>query len=276
MYATPLHDVVVVMAIAPIVVATVVSGADVLRGRVDDGAAIVVGAGAGPVVVGTVVAVVGNETSSIGTGSSPDEEPFVLVAAPPHAAVPRRTAAIHHSRRLLIGQRYGIAASGRLMRLILRAGSRRDRVVPPMKIRTTLQLNGKTATGFQVPEEVVTSLGSGKRPPVRVTIGAHTYRSTVAPMGGVYLIGVSAENRQAAGVAAGDEIDVTIELDTEPREVTVPADFAMALDGDAAAKHRFEAMSYTHRREHVRAIEDAKTPETRQRRIDKAIAMLSR
>jgi Bacteriocin-protection, YdeI or OmpD-Associated/Domain of unknown function (DUF1905) len=143
-----------------------------------------------------------------------------------------------------------------------------------MKIRTTLELHGKTATGFQVPEEVVTALGSGKRPAVRVTIGKHTYRSTVAPMGGVFLIGVSAENRQAAGVSAGDEIDVDIALDTEPREVTVPADFAKALDADAAAKQRFEALSYTHRREHVRAIEDAKTDETRQRRIAKAIAML--
>jgi hypothetical protein len=143
-----------------------------------------------------------------------------------------------------------------------------------MKIRTTLELHGKTATGFQVPDEVVTALGSGKRPAVRVTIGTHTYRSTVAPMGGVFLIGVSAENRQAAGVSAGDEIDVDIALDTEPREVTVPADFAKALDADAAAKQRFEALSYTHRREHVRAIEDAKTDETRQRRIAKAIAML--
>jgi hypothetical protein len=160
------------------------------------------------------------------------------------------------------------------MPAILQSRSRRDRVVAPMKIRTTLELHGKTATGFQVPDEVVTALGSGKRPAVRVTIGTHTYRSTVAPMGGVFLIGVSAENRQAAGVSAGDEIDVDIALDTEPREVTVPADFAKALDADAAAKQRFETLSYTHRREHVRAIEDAKTDETRQRRIAKAIAML--
>jgi Bacteriocin-protection, YdeI or OmpD-Associated/Domain of unknown function (DUF1905) len=160
------------------------------------------------------------------------------------------------------------------MPAILQSRSRRDRVVVPMKIRTTLELHGKTATGFQVPDEVVTALGSGRRPAVRVTIGKHTYRSTVAPMGGVYLIGVSAENRQAAGVSAGDEIDVDIALDTEPREVTVPADFAKALDADAAAKQRFEALSYTHRREHVRAIEDAKTDETRQRRIAKAIALL--
>jgi Bacteriocin-protection, YdeI or OmpD-Associated/Domain of unknown function (DUF1905) len=143
-----------------------------------------------------------------------------------------------------------------------------------MKIRTTLELHGKTATGFQVPDDVVTSLGSGKRPAVRVTIGKHTYRTTIASMGGVYLIPVSAEHRQAAGVAAGEQIDVDIELDTEPREVTVPSDFATALDADVAAKQRFEAMSYTHRREHVRAIEDAKTAETRQRRIAKAIAML--
>ena len=143
-----------------------------------------------------------------------------------------------------------------------------------MKIRTTLLQHGKTATGFEVPADVVAALGSGKRPAVRVTIGKHTYRSTVAPMGGVFLIGVSAENRQAAHVAAGDEIDVVLELDTEPREVEVPADFQLALDGDAAAGQRFESLSYSHKRQHVLAIEGAKTDETRQRRIAKAIEML--
>jgi hypothetical protein len=143
-----------------------------------------------------------------------------------------------------------------------------------MKFRVTLQLHGKTATGFEVPEDVVTSLGAGKRPPVRVTIGNHTYRNTIAPMSGVYMIGVSAENRKAAGVAAGDVVDVTVELDTEPRVVEVPADFAAALAQDATAKTKFDSMSYSHQRQHVLAIEEAKTDETRQRRITKAIGTL--
>ena len=144
-----------------------------------------------------------------------------------------------------------------------------------MRLPVTLQLHGKTATGFEVPAEIVSGFGAGKRPPVKVTIGKHTYRSTIAPMGGVFIIGVSAENRQAAGVAAGDHVEVDVELDTEPREVTVPADFATALDREPAAKQRFESMSYTHKREHGTAIEGAKTDETRQRRIAKAIAMLN-
>lgn len=143
-----------------------------------------------------------------------------------------------------------------------------------MKIRTTLLQHGKAATGFEVPADVVAALGSGKRPAVRVTIGEHTYRSTVAPMGGVFLIGVSAENRLAAHVVAGDEIDVIIELDTDPREVEVPADFQSALAGDPAAAQRFESLSYSHKRQHVLAIDGAKTDETRQRRIAKAIEML--
>ena len=101
-----------------------------------------------------------------------------------------------------------------------------------MRFRSVVQLEGKTATGFRVPPEVVAALGTGKRPPVRVTIGGHTYRSTVAAYGDVFMLPLSAENRMAAGVAAGDEIEVELELDTAPREVTVPADLAAALDDD--------------------------------------------
>ena len=137
-----------------------------------------------------------------------------------------------------------------------------------------LELNGKTATGFWIPEELVASLGSGKRPPVRVTLGKHTYRSTIAPMGGAYWIGVSAENRQAAGVVAGQELDVIVELDTEPREVTVPPDFAAALRDDALAAKKFESLSYSHKRQHILSIEGAKPDETRQRRVAKAVVAL--
>lgn len=140
--------------------------------------------------------------------------------------------------------------------------------------RTTIELGGKTATGIRVPAGVVEGLGAGRKPPVRVTIRGHAYRSTVAPRGGEYLIPVSAENRIAAGVAAGDEVDVELELDTEPREVAVPADFAAALDDAPDAKRFFDALPYSQRQWFVLGIEDAKTAETRQRRIAKAVERL--
>lgn len=144
-----------------------------------------------------------------------------------------------------------------------------------MEFRTTIQLGGKTATGFQVPDEVVEGLGSGKRPPVSVTIGKHTYRSTIAPMGGVFMLPLSAENRQAAGVAAGDEVTVQIELDTEPREITVPEDFSATLDLNPVARQYFDSLSYSNKRRLVLSIEGAKAMDTRQRRIDKTITMLN-
>ncbi len=141
-----------------------------------------------------------------------------------------------------------------------------------MRFRAIIQLNGKTATGIQVPAEVVASLGPSKRPPVRVTIGGHTYRSSVASMGGVFMLGVSEENRRSAGVSAGDEVDVDIELDTEPREVNVPPDFTDALDRDADARRFFDGSSYSNKLRYVLSIEGAKTAETRQRRIAKVVS----
>lgn len=143
------------------------------------------------------------------------------------------------------------------------------------RFQTTIELGGKTATGLPVPDDVVASLDSGRRPPVRVTINDHTYRSTIASMGGRFMLPLSAENRSGAGVAAGDVVDVGIELDTQPREVEVPADLAVALDGNAAAKRRFEQLSYSAQRRYVLAVEGAKKAETRQRRIDKTIAELA-
>ena len=143
-----------------------------------------------------------------------------------------------------------------------------------MNFRTLVELGGKTATGMRVPAAVVESLGSGKKPAVRVTINGYTYRSTVAVYGGEFFLPVSAEVRQGAGIAAGDEIEVAVELDTEPREVVVPPDFAAALDADAPARRFFDGLSYSNKRRFVLAIEDAKTPETRQRRIDKSIEKL--
>ena len=102
-----------------------------------------------------------------------------------------------------------------------------------MEFTTVLELHGKTATGIEVPESVVTALGGGKRPPVLVTINGYAYRSTIAPYGGVHLLPVSAEVRAGAGIAAGDPVTVAVELDTAKREVEVPADLAAAL----AASH---------------------------------------
>ena len=143
-----------------------------------------------------------------------------------------------------------------------------------MRFHTTIEQGGKTATGIHVPDDVVSGLGAGKRPKVRVTIEGYTYRSSVASMGGRFMVGVSAEVRERAGVAGGDEVDVDIELDTEPREVTVPPDLAQALGRDAKAKRFFEGLSYSQQQRHVLSIEGAKTPETRQRRIDKAVVTL--
>jgi hypothetical protein len=113
-----------------------------------------------------------------------------------------------------------------------------------------------------VPTELVAKLGASKRPPVRVTVNGHTYRSTVAVMGGKFMVGVSAENRAAAQVEGGDEVDVELELDTAPREVPVPADLAAALDRDPAARQRFDSLSYSRRQAHVLSVEGAKTDET--------------
>jgi len=143
-----------------------------------------------------------------------------------------------------------------------------------MKIRALLEQSGKTAVGFSVPEDVVLAFGKGKRPPVNVTINGYTYRSTVAPMGGGYMVGVSAENRAAAGVRGGETHDIDLALDTAPREVELPADFAAALRADPAARATFDGLSPSNKGYHVSLIGGARSDETRQRRIDKSIAAL--
>jgi bifunctional DNA-binding transcriptional regulator/antitoxin component of YhaV-PrlF toxin-antitoxin module len=144
-----------------------------------------------------------------------------------------------------------------------------------MRFPTTVLLGGKSATGLVVPPEIVTKLGAGKKPAVCVTIGNYTYRSTIAPRGDRFLIPLSAEHRSAAGLAAGDQVEVEIEIDTEPRVVEVPDDFTRALDANPAARVKFDAMSYSHKLAHVLAIEAAKAAETRQRRIAGAISTLT-
>ena len=117
--------------------------------------------------------------------------------------------------------------------------------------------------GLEVPEEVVEALGGGKRPPVTITINGHSWKSRIAILRGRYLIGLSNANRQAAGVATGDEVEVELAIDVEPRVVVEPTDFAHAMDADPLARAAYDRLSYSHKREHVRAIESAKKPETR-------------
>jgi hypothetical protein len=143
-----------------------------------------------------------------------------------------------------------------------------------MRFRTTILQGGKTATGIQVPDEVVEALGAGRRPAVRVTINGFTYRSTVAVVGGRYMVGVSAENRAGAGVAGGDEVDVDVELDTAPREVDVPPDLTAALAAEPEAMRTFEGLSYSNKSWHVLQVTGAKTEETRQRRIARSVDAL--
>jgi hypothetical protein len=146
--------------------------------------------------------------------------------------------------------------------------------MPTQRIRALLEQTGKTAVGFAVPEDVVLGLGKGKRPPVRVTINGYTYRSTVAPMDGRYLVGVSAENRAGAGVAGGETHDIELQLDDAPRAVALPDDFAAALAAEPAARATFEKLSPSNQGYHVTLLEGAKSEETRARRLDKSIAAL--
>jgi hypothetical protein len=142
-----------------------------------------------------------------------------------------------------------------------------------MKFRSHVE-PAEPMRGLEVPPEVVEALGGGKRPAVTITINGHSWTSRVAIMRGRYLLGLSNANRQAAGVATGDEVEVEVELDAEPRVVAEPADFARALDANPSARTAYDRLSSSRKREHVLAIDSAKKPETRIRLIDKALAML--
>lgn len=144
-----------------------------------------------------------------------------------------------------------------------------------MKFHGALELAGKTATGIEVPPEVVSWLGGNKRPKVTVGINGYTYRSSIASMGGRFMLPVSAEVREGAGVRAGDELEIDVELDDRPRTVTVPADLVQALD-DGEVRAQFDALSYSVQLRHVLAVDGAKTTETRSRRIGKVVEELRR
>ncbi|SHF42182.1 YdeI/OmpD-associated family protein [Flavisolibacter ginsengisoli] len=134
---------------------------------------------------------------------------------------------------------------------------------------TILQLGNNT--GINVPDEVVEKLGAGKKPPVIVTVNDFTYRNTIAVMGGKFMIGVSADIRSKTGIKGGDKVKVTLELDTKPREVEVPADFQRLLDKNSKARQFFETLSYSNKQRYVLPLGQARTEETRQRRMEKAI-----
>jgi uncharacterized protein YdeI (YjbR/CyaY-like superfamily) len=132
-----------------------------------------------------------------------------------------------------------------------------------------------TLTFISVPKEVMAKLTTRKRLPVKIRINQYEYRSTIAPMGGEYVIPVRKEVREAAGVSGGDAITVSLEPDLQPRIVSVPDDLARSLRTHQGAKAAFEAMSYTHRKEYVQWIEGAKRPETRAKRVAQAVDRLT-
>ena len=144
----------------------------------------------------------------------------------------------------------------------------------PITFRTKILQTGTNTAGIQVPEEIVQKLGAGKRPLVRVTVNGYTYRSAVAVMGGAYMISFSQEHRDRSGVQGGDEAEITLALDLEPRTVELPEDLKAAL-GSAGLLDAFERTAPSMKKEYVRQVETAKAQETRERRIAKIVEKLS-
>jgi Bacteriocin-protection, YdeI or OmpD-Associated/Domain of unknown function (DUF1905) len=142
-------------------------------------------------------------------------------------------------------------------------------------LHAELESSGKNTAGFVVPDELVAQLGGGRHPKVRVRLNGTEFGTSIASMGGRFLLGVSAERRQAAGVTAGETYDVEIELDTGPRQLEVPEDFAAALDADPAARAFFDSLSFSNRQWHVLRVTGAKQAETRARRVAGSVAMLA-
>jgi len=143
-----------------------------------------------------------------------------------------------------------------------------------MRLRLELVSHGGNTAGFEIPDRVVEELGGGRKPKVVVTIGPYTWRSSIVNMGGQFMLGVSTANRAAAGISAGQTLDVDLELDTAPRTVDVPNDLAAELARDAGATSAWERWSFTRRNEAARSLTEAKKPETRARRLEKVLADL--
>jgi hypothetical protein len=140
---------------------------------------------------------------------------------------------------------------------------------------TIMKSQSKNATGIPVPPEVMTALGNQKKYSVVVSLNGFTYRSTVSFYSGEFLLPLSAAHREAAGVGAGEQVEVTLELDLEPRTVEVPDDLRIALSAQTGANEAFDALSYSKRKEFVRQVNDAKTQETRDRRISGIVTKMS-
>jgi hypothetical protein len=146
--------------------------------------------------------------------------------------------------------------------------------IQKLKFSTTLLKSGKTATGIKIPSEIIEKLSGGKKPLVKVTINGFTYRSAVAVMDGAYMVGVNAENREAAKVKGDDKIDVSIELDMEERTIEIPADFQKVLNKNSEDKKKFETLSNSKKKALVLPVANGKTEETRNRNIEKAMNSL--
>lgn len=143
-----------------------------------------------------------------------------------------------------------------------------------IRFSATVELHGKTATGIEVPAEVVERLGAGRRPAVRATLNQHTYATTLGVMGGRTLLPVSAEHRAAAGLGAGDEVEVELVADDAPRTVEVPDDLAAAVAAEPAAQATFDACTPSQRKEWVRWVTEAKRDQTRTDRLAKTVEAL--
>jgi hypothetical protein len=144
-----------------------------------------------------------------------------------------------------------------------------------MRFRAELRATGGNTTGFPVDDEVVAALGGGGRPKVVVTVNGFEWRGSIARMSGTYWLGVSAERRAAAGITAGEVLDVDVVPDTAVREVDVPADLAEALAAEPAAKAFWDAMSFSNKSWHVLQITGARAAETRARRVARTLAMMA-
>jgi len=142
------------------------------------------------------------------------------------------------------------------------------------KFNTIVKSEGKTAAGIVVPPEIVEALGSGRNPKVKVSVNGYTFRGTVQVSNGRFMLSFSSDKREASGVKGGDQVEVTVELDTEPRTVEVPEDLRAALSAKAGAMKAFEALSYSRRKEFVRQVNEAKAQETRARRISGIVAQV--
>jgi hypothetical protein len=171
-----------------------------------------------------------------------------------------------------------LAAIGGLHGVTAQSNANESRTAPmthAIKFTAELELAGKTAAGFEVPDEVVAKLDGGGHPKVVVTISGYTFRTSIARMGGRYMLGVSAARRVEGPIATGEVHDVELSLDTAPREVEIPDDFAAALSGHQEAKDFWDGLSYSKQSWHVVQVTGAKKAETRRARIEKSVAMLA-